>query len=651
MLSLKPLRSLVPSFRPKQQLFKQILAFATLSTTTSTFGVPPHAMEETKQASTPSLRNMASFGALADHSWIKRLHANPETERHAPNHTSREVKSGHYVRVQPTALTSPMLIAVSGPMAAELGLSKEACESDVFRGFFSGDTKQVPAFETWCTPYALSIYGQELYEQCPFGNGNGYGDGRAISVGEVLLPSGARYEMQLKGAGQTPFCRGADGRAVLRSSVREFLASEAMHHLGVSTTRGLSLVTSGSDRVLRAWYSGKVAKKPDISVDDPRLSHIPAEYRQMLIDQMTGGKDPDVRVRERCAITCRVATSFLRVGHVELFGRRARDAPSPQTREELRLIVEHLLEREYPDIKQQEQELQPQVLLLVKQFSDRLAKLTADWIRVGFVQGNFNSDNTLAGGRTMDYGPFGFMQRYSPLWNMWTGGGDKFGFLNQPTAGAKNLGSFVEAVCPLLDEEGQQLARTLAAQHPQSAMNATMGMWATKLGFRDVPDSFNELLQDVLGLMEASQADYTMFWRQLAHIPAAGLTGESSDQQLVAPLADVFYKPLGAQHKEKLGKVLRRWMDLLRTADEAAGGAEEVTALMRGVSPKYVPREWMLVEAYEAAETGDYAPVQLLERVFQRPFDEQPEVEERFYRKAPPETYEGAGLGGQNHMS
>merc|ERR1719487_2090899 len=139
-------------------------------------------------------------------------------------------------------------------MAAELGLSEACCRSEDFLRFFSGDVDVAPAFQSWATPYALSIYGQEMYDNCPFKNGNGYGDGRACSVAEVVV-GGRRWELQLKGSGTTPFSRGADGRAVVRSSVRKFLASEAMGHMGVSTTRALACVVSTSETCRRPWYS------------------------------------------------------------------------------------------------------------------------------------------------------------------------------------------------------------------------------------------------------------------------------------------------------------------------------------------------------------------------------------------------------------
>jgi uncharacterized protein YdiU (UPF0061 family) len=169
----------------------------------------------------------------------------------------------------------------------------------------------------WATGYALSIYGTEYTHQCPFGTGNGYGDGRAISVFEGVF-NGQRWEMQLKGGGSTPYCRGADGRAVLRSSVREFLAQEYMHALGVPTTRSLTLYVSKSETVARPWYS-----------------------------QDAHSTDPDIMVDNPVAISTRVAPSFLRVGQLELFARRVRGNAHQRALEELRMMVSHLIDREY----------------------------------------------------------------------------------------------------------------------------------------------------------------------------------------------------------------------------------------------------------------------------------------------------------------
>ena len=302
--------------------------------------------------------------------------------------------------VTPTPLADPEYVAHSGTFFKELGLSDELAHDEKFRQVFSGDLSAAhePMRQVgWATGYALSIFGTEYIQNCPFGTGNGYGDGRAISVFEGII-NGQRWEMQLKGGGPTPYCRGADGRAVLRSSVREFLAQDYMHALGVPTSRSLTLYVSKSETVTRPWYSqGSHSFNPDILVDNP------------------------------VAISTRVAPSFLRVGQLELFARRVGAAPRkedrsnahPKALEELRMIVSHLIEREYKsDINQSldsaDNSFADQLVELAKLFRQRLTSLVANWLRVGYCQGNFNSDNCAAGGFTLDYGPFGFCEIFDP---------------------------------------------------------------------------------------------------------------------------------------------------------------------------------------------------------------------------------------------
>ena len=224
----------------------------------------------------------------------------------------REVKSGHYVEVEPTPLPKPHYVIHSRRFFNELNLPESLAREEAFMQFFTGNpTVAVDSanagIETqrirtsgWASGYALSIYGQEMVQNCPFKTGNGYGDGRAISVLEVLLAKDQRWEFQLKGGGTTPYCRGGDGRAILRSSIREFLVSEAMAELGVPTTRALCLYVSQSETISRPWYSPNAKTQ-----------------------------DPDRMVNEPAAITTRVAPSFLRVGQLELFGRRAKKTNTP----------------------------------------------------------------------------------------------------------------------------------------------------------------------------------------------------------------------------------------------------------------------------------------------------------------------------------
>jgi uncharacterized protein YdiU (UPF0061 family) len=285
------------------------------------------------------LRTLEYLLQRRDHSWVRQLSPDPDQQRHWPNKHAREVNSGHYVKVDPTPLLEPYLVAFAPEVAELLGLDEAELKKDAFVRLFSGDISDIPRDNTtspWATPYALSIYGAPQEPRGAGKHANGYGDGRAISIAEVLLsnPSGRhpppRMELQLKGGGTTPFCRGADGRAVLRSSVREFLASEAMHFLGVPTTRALSLIASKVDTSSRPWYSAREQQ------------------------QAQGAHGGDIMQREQCAITTRVAPSFLRVGHFELYARRTRRTGGAdwaevrrKGREELAMLARHALYREY----------------------------------------------------------------------------------------------------------------------------------------------------------------------------------------------------------------------------------------------------------------------------------------------------------------
>lgn len=606
------------------------------------------------------------FSSHADHSWL-RLTPDHETAKYVPNRKSREVTAGHFVRLKPVPLQQPTQIAVSENMARELGLSMDATQTEQFTKFFSGDVDVLPAFNSWATPYALSIMGTEMYDNCPFGNGNGYGDGRAISIGEVLLDNGKRWEMQLKGAGPTPFCRGADGRAVLRSSVREFLVSEAMHDLGVPTTRALSLVVSGQDTVTRQWYSDE--KPQPLTEADPRLAQYPAEMRTVIVQQINAralmGGESNVRLQEKCAITTRVSPSFLRVGHVELFGRRLAQAKSSnkgvaEARVELDKILDHLIEREYPQLKGKENR-QEQLIQLCEEVAGRISSLTANWIRVGFVQGNFNSDNCLAGGRTMDYGPFGFVQRFSKVWNMWVGGGAHYGFLNQPLAGHRNFYSFANAVKNLLNDAGMEKINAIVQTYPEKAMNRVVDGWTAKMGLTETTEDSHQTAKGLLELLEDSEADYTMFWRELSKVPPVALETvidhnhpllrvvQVDDETLTRPFHNAFYKPLSDKHHKRLAVLMKKYVAILQ--HEQARTVDEIVKQMNSTNPKYIPREHLLVEAYSAADKGDYGPLKALHSVLSRPYEEQPDKADKYYQKAPAETYQGAGKGGQAHMT
>ncbi len=570
----------------------------------------------------------SAFLQRADYSLLQSLKADPEQSRHAPNKRMREVKSGHYVEVEPTPLPNPRYVIHSRSFFDELNLPDSLANDEAFMQFFTGNpalavesanangAPQGIRASGWASGYALSIYGQEMYQNCPFNTGNGYGDGRAISVLEVLLANDQRCEFQLKGGGTTPYCRGGDGRAILRSSIREFLVSEAMAALGVPTTRALCLYVSQSETIIRPWYSPNAKTQ-----------------------------DPDLRVSEPAAITTRAAPSFLRVGQLELFGRRARKNEHPNSIAELEAIFLHVLEREYSDLaaqlSQAEATLADKVLAVSREFSVRLSKLVAHWIRVGYCQGNFNSDNCALGGRTLDYGPFGFIEAYDPTFQMWTGGGEHFSFMNQPMAAMENFRMFCISLVPLLQKEEtgiQALQEILDAMQEimQREMNS---MWAAKMGLAEFDAA---LFAELHALMAETPVDYTIFWRELSNLP------KNLDDLLVS-----FYETRGGYAKNSTAIEARWviWLQNWHTALQQEGrNPAEVSAAMKLVNPKYIPREWMLVEAYRGAtDSGDYGLVHKLHDVLADPYGEQSEATAALYYKKKEEKF--FNLGGTSHCS
>ena len=554
----------------------------------------------------PTTTSFPEFAQRADYSLLESLHADPQATVDGDDHRPRQVFSGHYVPVTPTAIPAPEYVAHSQTLFQELGLSDGLAQDDRFRRLFSGDISVArgPMRPVgWATGYALSIYGTEYIQQCPFGTGNGYGDGRAISVFEGLF-NGNRWEMQLKGGGPTPYCRGADGRAVLRSSVREFLAQEFMHALGVPTSRSLTLYMSRSETVRRPWYSPHSRSfDPDILVDNP------------------------------AAITTRVAPSFLRVGQLELFARRARSEAHPGALNELQVIVQHLIERNYRPEIDAGLPFSEQVVELARLFRQRLTTLVANWIRVGYCQGNFNSDNCAAGGNTLDYGPFGFCELFDPRFQPWTGGGEHFSFFNQPVAAEANFQMFWAALRLLLAGNMEALMRL---DQIRDGFTEAMGqeieaMWARKLGLLSYDA---ELVNELLELLVLSKVDYTIFFRKLSGLP----------EQLSA-LKESFYQPSSGQLDGRWSHWLQRWRDRI----SASGDVEATSEAMKRVNPKYTWREWVVAPAYQQAGQGDSSLIKELQQVFSHPYDEQTaELETRYDRLKPQDFF---NAGGVSHYS
>ncbi|NDV92338.1 hypothetical protein GTH32_14240 [Alteromonas sp. 345S023] len=552
------------------------------------------------------VKTLNDLAECVDYSFINTLSADPNATASGDDHNPRQVFSGHYVPVKPTPIENPVYIAHSNTFFNEIGFDDALAHTPAFMRLFSGDTTNLPSPMLnygWATGYALSIYGTEYTQQCPFQTGNGYGDGRAISVLEANL-NGKHWEMQLKGAGRTPYCRGADGRAVLRSSVREFLVQEHMHALGVPTSRSLSLFTSSSQTVDRPWYR-----------------------------EGSCSQDPDVMVPNLVAISTRVAPSFIRVGQLELFARRARCNEHPNALRELEALVAHLIKREYEDQIDKTQPFEKQLLALAIAFRGRLTSLVANWIRVGYCQGNFNSDNCACGGFTLDYGPFGFCELFDPAFQPWTGGGRHFSFLNQPAAAQKNFEMFCRSLQPLLTNAPEVLSQLDAVCNDfVVVMEQEMAsMWKAKLGLSHYD---HDLLMQLLQLMVQTRVDYSLFFRKLCDLPTD-----------ISGVDKCFYNPPNRSQIERWNTWFSRWTSLL----EESGNVEEVKSKMKRVNPKFTWREWHIVPAYRQAQQGEFSLIHELQSVLTKPYDEQSEDTERKYCQPRPKEYFCAG--GISHYS
>ena len=574
----------------------------------------------------PTIPTFVDLAKLANYSLIDTLNQDPDAKENGADHEPRQVFTGHYVPVNPTPIQNPEYVAHSKNFFHELGFADNMAELADFVRMFSGDISNLPEPMRkvgWACGYALSIFGTEYEQQCPFQTGNGYGDGRAISVLEAVI-NGRRWEMQLKGGGRTPYCRGADGRAVLRSSVREFLAQEHMHSLGVPTSRSLSLYVSRTEKVKRPWYS-----------------------------EGSRSMDPDMLILEPVAISTRVAPSFIRVGQLELFGRRARKKEHPKAMEELEKIVLHLIDCEYGDVIDQKLTIAQKVVSLARSFCSRLASLVANWIRIGYCQGNFNSDNCAVGGFTLDFGPFGFCDEFNPYYQPWIGGGNHFSFLNQPVAAERNFHMFCSALNPLLASHMDCLQQLEEIRNDFSrVMQEQMEkMWAAKLGIGTFePKLFSELEK----LMEQTPVDYTIFFRELSSVPNdIGPLKKSfyTESKLAKPSMHKSYQTDPDGMDKSWGEWLTKWKSLINSASTnylntaTPSSREGLSRQMKLVNPKYSLREWLVAPAYQQAALGDYSLVRELQKIMTEPYAEQSkDVEGKFYRPKPSEFFDTGGI-------
>ena len=487
-----------------------------------------------------------------DNAFVRELPGDPESGPRL-----RQVEGALWSGVAPAPVAAPRLLAHSREMATRLGFSEEDVASPAFAQVFAGNA-QLPGMQ----PFAANYGGHQ------FGHWAGQlGDGRAITLGEIVNAAGERWELQLKGAGPTPYSRSADGRAVLRSSIREFLCSEAMHHLGVPTTRALSLVGTGEAVVRDMFYDGHPREEPG-------------------------------------AIVCRASPSFIRFGNFELpYSRGDIDL--------LRRLADFCIRRDFPHLRGKGEALYAEWF---GEVCERTAMTVAQWMRVGFVHGVMNTDNMSILGLTIDYGPYGWIDDYDPDWtpNTTDAGGRRYRFGWQPKIAHWNLLRLAQALSPLFAD-----ATPLQAgldRYAQAYAAADRDNIARKLGLAECRDDDVELMRDLHGLLQSAEVDMTLFFRALSDVDMQAPT--------LSPFIDAFYADgKRAEAQPAFDTWLSRYSARLQD-DPLDPSARRVR--MRAANPKFVLRNYLAQQAIDRAEGGDHAGIAELLEVMRHPYDEQP---------------------------
>lgn len=493
----------------------------------------------------------------------------------------RQVHGAMYSHVAPTPVSAPKLLAFAPEVADKLLLP---------RALFEEHEAQAAAVLVGNRLLEGSVPFAAAYGGHQFGHWAGQlGDGRAISLGERIGDDGKRYELQLKGAGPTPYSRSADGRAVLRSSVREYLMSEAMFHLGVPTTRALSLALTGDAVVRDMLYDGNPAPEPG-------------------------------------AIVCRVAPSFLRFGNFQLFSSR-NDVKS------LQALTDYAIETHFQSIAESFESGPKRVLAFLAEVTRRTAVTVSEWMRVGFVHGVMNTDNLSILGLTIDYGPYGWLDDFDPSWTPNTTDSQhrRYRFGAQPQVALWNLARFAEALLPLVGtgQAASEKAEEALSVYAQVYEARQDEMWANKLGLRAAPVA---LVESLIAFLTTFEIDMTIFFRNLARLDVTGAFDptDASTKERIAPVAQAAYSPVDDAFISKLCGWLESWRKVVDDNNEAD---EERIQRMNQANPKYVLRNYLAQQAIDAATDGDLAVLHRLQRVLREPYAEQPDEEDLFAKR------------------
>jgi uncharacterized protein YdiU (UPF0061 family) len=478
----------------------------------------------------------------------------------------RQVLDACYSHVNPQKTPNPQLIHVSKEMIEALGLSEKDTNSKAFLNIVTGN-ELIPKTQ----PYAMCYGGHQ------FGNWAGQlGDGRAINLTEVVHKN-KRWFLQLKGAGVTPYSRTADGLAVLRSSIREYLCSEAMFHLGIPTTRALSLSTSGNEVLRDVLYDGHPAY-------------------------------------EKGAIVCRVAESFIRFGNFEIFSAR-------DDLKNLKKLADYTIKHHFPSIENTSKE---KYIQFFKEVSERTLKMIIDWQRVGFVHGVMNTDNMSILGLTIDFGPYGWLEGFDFGWtpNTTDKQHKRYRFGNQPNMGLWNLYQLANAIYPLV-EEVKPLEEILDSYKTNFEKESLL-MMKSKLGLHKTDANDTLLIQQLEDTLELTETDMTIFFRNLSEF-------SSNTPNNLSLISAAFYDEKGALEVEENWK---SWFEKYqnRLQKETLSDAERAEK-MNLINPKYVLRNYMSQMAIDQAEKGNNDLINELFELLKQPYAAQPKSQKWFAKR------------------
>lgn len=501
-----------------------------------------------------------------NHNFLNSLPADPVVENY-----TRQVSNTCYSKVNPEKFDTANVIAVSADAAAEIDLNEKHFDTPEFNHFFTGQK-----IYDDMNPYAMCYGGHQ------FGNwANQLGDGRAIILGDITTSSGKKVCLQLKGAGSTPYSRSGDGYAVLRSSVREFLCSEAMHYLGVPTTRAVSLALSGDE-----------------------------VYRDMMYDGNGAYEDG--------AIVCRTAPSFIRFGNFEILAAR-------KELNNLKDLVDFTISEHFPHIGAANKE---NYLKWYKEVCKTSADMVVHWLRVGFVHGVMNTDNMSIHGLTIDYGPYGWLEDYDLDWtpNTTDASYKRYAYGQQAHMVNWNLVQLANAIYPLIeDTDALQESLDFFADYYKSEWNKMM---AQKLGFKEYKESDQSLISALIHLLTTVETDMTLFFRALSEIDH-----NCKYEELPTCLKGSYYdEDLSSDYIDKCCAWINSYIERCK---EDQITVEDRASSMNQVNPKYVLRNYLSQLAIDKANEDDYTMIHELLEVLKKPYDEQDGKE--FYAQKRPD--------------